>query len=915
MAGKNVKNWLDVVEPHEDIRKGNFDESVFAADLGKVADGTAPEVYSDARTFFAKTYLTKGLENLLETVAKRLSGKKAEPVIQLVTSFGGGKTHTLLAAYHLAKNNKQAESNGQVKALVEKAGIKHLPEAKVVLLDGSALNPVKGRKTKEGIVLKTLWGELAYQLGGEEMYKEYAQNDELRTAIGSSDVSEMLKKSGPCLILADEFSMYIEKASAVEVKNSNLGAQSLAFVQALTQAVSGTQNAMLIATLPASHQERMGPASEEAYQKLKRVFERVSKSIEPVVGEEIYEVIRRRLFEQVGDEKEREKVADLFYDYYQDQKRDLSREVLEPEYRKKIMRAYPFHPSLIDLLYERWGTLPGFQRTRRVLSLLALVIGDLYEKRHGALLIQPSHVNLANPEIRAEFISYTGTPFLSVIDTDIAGPTSKAFRLDKELGSEYARERIIQGLATSIFLYSFTGGEQKGAGDAVLRVAVLHPNIVPTIFSDALDRLDKDTHFLSSKGGVYAFRSQPNLNKLLVETESTVKEDDVLEYIQGKTANIIGSRFRNFLFPQETRDVADVATASLVVLPLSFSLPSKEAGTKDFILDIIKNCGHSFRKYPNSLVFVAADNKTKNEVYAVARRALALKKINDEYGRSTNLTPEQKAEVLTRMKEIEVRVPNSILVAYRHVLTSNQDKSGLKEFDLGSLSLDSSSTLSEKVAQTLKDNETLLDRLDPALLDNKRFGVWSPEQKALNLKELWHRFHQLTHLPLIENDNVLREAIAVGIQRKLFVVGYGDEKKFDKIVYESSTLGADIDLSETAWLIRRSQAVDLLPKEAPPEVPQIQDKPTLSSHEGLIVKSGTVLKVQSVEIQATPDWRRWQEFYDEVIEPLISEGGAKVEIQVNIKAHSTEGIPKDVIETRIKENLTALRIKNNIEIK
>jgi predicted AAA+ superfamily ATPase len=365
-----IKAWRQVVTPHADIRQGKFDSSVFAADLGEVLAGRGAVDYRDATTFFNKTHLTNGISRLLLEVMQRLSGSgKTEPVIQLQTPFGGGKTHTLLTMYHLIKKPNEAAKLPQIKALMDAAAIKQVPTANVACLVGTALNAATDR---------TFWGEMAHQLGGDRLYKMVAKNDQTKTAPGSTLLGELLHAAGPSLILLDEILVYLINAGSVQVGESTLRGTTLTFLQQLSIAVANCPHACMIATLTSQLAEYMDENAERAYESLEKVMGRIEKVRQTVEGTEIYEVIRRRLFEDLGDKEQHRATAEDYWAMYRKLGEDVPSACREPSYRDNILSAYPFHPEFISVLYERWSTIPTFQRTRGVLLTAALPMNPFH---------------------------------------------------------------------------------------------------------------------------------------------------------------------------------------------------------------------------------------------------------------------------------------------------------------------------------------------------------------------------------------------------------------------------------------------------------------------------------------------------------------------------------------------------------
>ena len=326
----SIKPWYDIAIPHEDIRQGRLSEAVFAANLWAVVQKSVPEmygesdlevpsVYLDPEAFFAKTHLTVGLSNVLRKVARALSGdgEGGERIISLQTSFGGGKTHSLVALWHLASHIDVIKSSPAC-ADVRKALGKTLPQKinSVAVFTNQTCDPTQGRQTPSGIHTRTMWGELALQLGGKELYQEIEANDQSQ-AVPKGVYAKILQRAAPCLILLDEIADYCISASAVRVVDSNLADQTISFIQELTEAASQVNGVAVIATLPASYMEvASSERGQEILGSLERRFGRMSSDLRPVSDEEIYEVVRRRLFESLGEPAEQKKVIDAYLKMY-----------------------------------------------------------------------------------------------------------------------------------------------------------------------------------------------------------------------------------------------------------------------------------------------------------------------------------------------------------------------------------------------------------------------------------------------------------------------------------------------------------------------------------------------------------------------------------------------------------------------
>lgn len=921
-----LKAWRQVAIPHADIRQGRFDASVFAADLGEVLAGRGSEDYRDPARFFGKTYLTRNLSELLREVMGRLSGRAgSEGVVQLQTPFGGGKTHTLLSLYHLLKSPTEVGKLPPVKALLDSAGLKAVPTANVACLVGTALNVSENR---------TFWGEMAFQLGGEKLYRLVARDDERKTAPGTDLLGKLLEEAGPSLILVDEPLEYVVKASGVPVGESTLRANTLAFLQELTIAVSNCKHAILVSTLTSQTTEDYGETGERTLKTLEKVLGRVEKVKMPVEGAEIYEVIRRRLFESLGDPEHHRAVADAYWSAYQKLGEDVPSVCREPGYRDTLAAAYPFHPEFVTALYERWGTIPEFQRTRGVLRLLAYVISDLYQRKDNEVLIQSGSVNLGSSEVRGELVKFTGNNgFHGVVQSDIAGKEAKAPEIDRQLGSEYAKESVSEKLARATFLYSFGGGHQKGATLPQLRVAVLNPEMAPAFIPDALNRMTKRLWYLYADGGVYCFEARPNLNRILLDREEMVRSEGekVREFAKSVLNDLIGeAAFKVYRYPESDRDVADDPRLGLVVLDLHQVVTEDglPAATEEFVSRLLKQYGKGFRKHANVLTFLAPDQKRVGEMAEAAVRLLARRTVDQDKATKRQLSDKQLADLAARLKEAEAQLPAAVAQAYRHVLVPG-DKKAVRTFDLGLSAFDGKTKLSQRVVELLKANDQLLDRLDPAQLTGPHFKVWPADQPLVNVRTLADYFTQLTHLPVLADAGVLPDALARGVERGLFAyaLGDGEAKQFDTILFRKPVEPSRCEITESAWLLRPDLAKTLMPE---PVV-----TPTAGGGSGTAVvvnppeETGGAVAVAEktpvggklvqgerrwnrVKIVVRVPWENWHDIYNEVIDPLAKEG-ADLTCELTITAKGDAAIRDNTVELVIKESLSQRGINADIQ--
>ncbi|MCX7704277.1 MAG: DUF499 domain-containing protein, partial [Planctomycetota bacterium] len=644
-----LQSWWENAVPHMDIISGRLEQSVFAASLGDVVYGEAPKEYRDARVFSRTTYWTHGLRGLIKNVFRRLSGEGGDSVIQLQTPFGGGKTHALLALYHAVKN---WEIVSQVPEIREE-GISLFTKAKVAVFVGTHMDALSGR---------TPWGEIAEQLGQYDVVKEH---DKKRVAPGKERIRQMLESAGPTLILIDEILEYIVKANRVEKEEKITHGQTLAFLQEISETVASSRNCCLVITLPASVLETYDEEAEKALQQLQKVSGRVEAIYTPVEGIELYEVIRKRLFEHLGDEEIRRKVIRSYFTLYQKLGVDAPPEVKEADYRERMERAYPFHPELIDVLHERWGSYPTFQRTRGVLRLLAEIVSDLYKRKIPCPLIQSSLVNLENQAIRQEFVKHIGNEYESVIAADIAGKDAKSQKIDSDMGSEYKKYGIAQGIATSVFIYSFSAGKSQETTIPRIRVALLREGIPTTIVDNAVAKLEDELWFFHSEKKRYAFRKRPNLNRVIVDREENFSSREVQEELKRILEKHSGRAMEVYLWPERESDIPDNKNLKLAIL--ANDLPFSSDKAKLSAVNLLEKAGIGFRVYRNTLFVLLIDENQAISLNKAVRRALALRELQTSKFLQETLTRESQEDLKKRLVEIEKELPFRLLTAYRHL--------------------------------------------------------------------------------------------------------------------------------------------------------------------------------------------------------------------------------------------------------
>src|SRR3954470_21313246 len=306
--GGGLRPWREVLQPHDDVASGNFQAGEFAADLYKVAhSGDAGSDYSDPVQFFTRTYLTEGLRDLLGRAVRRLAGDdNASPVINLQTNFGGGKTHSMLALWHVASGTKLGEYPQEVQELLGGLPFDGVTDVKRVALVGNHLS-TSGSTKPDGTRVNTIWGELAWQLGGRKAFELVATADANSTPPGEA-LHDLLAAYAPCVILIDEWVAYARTLVTKDDLPAGTFDDQFTFAQALTEAVKGTTGALLAISIPASEsgddsdvvagnaEEVGGAHGLQALQRLQNVVRRVADQWRPASSDEAYHIVRQRLF-------------------------------------------------------------------------------------------------------------------------------------------------------------------------------------------------------------------------------------------------------------------------------------------------------------------------------------------------------------------------------------------------------------------------------------------------------------------------------------------------------------------------------------------------------------------------------------------------------------------------------------------
>ena len=765
-------SWREIITPHRDVQSGNFEQAEFAADLHEVAHGSAEAEYSDPREFFARTYLTSGLRNLLLNAANRLSGKGGDPVTELQTNFGGGKTHSMIALYHLASDIPASDLVG-IGDELQKEGLS-LPEniSKAVIV-GQMLAPASPETKEDGVKLHTIWGHLAYQLGGKAGYELVREDDEAGTSPGGK-IKTLFQKFGPAIVLIDEWVAYARQLpEAGEGRRLAAGDfdTQFTFAQALTEAAAAVDNVAVLVTVPASDIEVGGDRGRTALERLKNVVARTAAEWQPATPDESFETARRRLFDEMPSEKARQRdaVIKAFSEVYKKESDEFPSEVGKADFRKRMEHSYPIHPELFDRLFGDWSSIDKFQRTRGVLRLMAVVISELWSRGDSSLLIMPGNLPMDSDRLVSEMKKYLEEGWDPVIKADIDGSNSLPLQLDKNT-SHFGRLSAARRVARTVYLGSAPGTEgTRGIDLQRIKLGCVQPGEPVGQFADALRRLSNEARYLYVDGSRYWYSLDPNVTRLAADRAvSDFSDIDVDEEIKVRIKNQskkgkIGNFAAIQTFANGPGDVPDddEGVRLAVLKPDStHSYNDEKSKAVELAEKILQQRESGPRLNRNLLVFLAAEANRIGDLRNATRSFLAWNSIVDDQKLGLSAHQQNHAEV--RKRETSEQVDNQILETFNLVLSPSQNPSDSK-LKWQSLRTAGIGELGERVSRKLESEEKLIPHYSGVRvkmdLDGK--NLWS-ERGDLLIASLWEYYARHPHMPRLASRAVLNSAISDG---------------------------------------------------------------------------------------------------------------------------------------------------------
>ena len=944
-AAASLKPWREVVTPHRDVASGRYQQAEFAADLWQVHLGEGTAEYRDPVEFFRRTYLTDSLKRMLVGAVHRLAGQGGDPVVQLQTNFGGGKTHSMLALYHLFSGTTPGELPG-IEAVLQEAQVKQFPAVRRVVLVGNKISPGNPVTKADGTVVRTLWGELAYQLGGKEAFARIAADDANATSPGDA-LRELFKAYGPCLVLIDEWVAYARQLHDQSDLPAGSFETQFSFAQVLTESARLADNCLLVISLPASDTsasphaqaddvEVGGQRGREALDRLRNVVGRIEAAWRPASAEEGFEIVRRRLFEPFSDPaqfKDRDVVARAFTDLYRTQQQEFPTACREPDYEKRIQAAYPIHPEIFDRLYGDWSTLVKFQRTRGVLRLMAAVIHCLWEKGDGNPLILPANIAIDDPRVQFELTRYLPENWVPVIEKDVDGSGSLPLRIDGDvpnLGKSAACRRV----ARTIYLGSAPTAQaaHQGLEDRSVKLGCVMPGESPAVFGDALRRLAGAATYLYQDGPRYWYSTRPTVTKLAEDRAEQLRNDS------DKVAQELDARLRADLrnqgdfrrvhpVPHSGQDVPDDTDARLVVLGMEQPYSRDGGGPAEAAAKaILESRGSTPRIYRNTLVFLAADKTRLQELDEAVRRYLAWESILDER-EALDLSPHQVRQAETRRDAASGAVTARIPETYQWLLVPVQ-ASPAAAIEWSPIRLTGQDALAVRASKKLKGDELLVTGFAATLLrmELDRVPLWRGDH--VSVQQIVEDFARFPYLPRLSDASVLLKAVGEGVglltweqDTFAFADSFDDEVRR----YRGLRGGRVVELTEASGLLVKPDVARVqMDAESLKPGPGVEPG-TVEIHEGVSVPAagpepGGGLPEPpaarqptrfhgTVQLDSTRVGRDASQIADEVISHLSGLMGAKVTVTLEIEAEVPSGAPDNVVRT-VTENSRTLKFSS-----
>ncbi len=798
MSSADSVSLFDACSPRKDVLEGTLQEEQFAASLATVAHSSedAPPVYRDPAQFFEMTYPTAGLRTLLSNLTGRFlagggyDGQYTSSILCLDTRFGGGKTHDLIASYHLATAPTAIDSLEQ--HLLK--GDDNLADAYCDAVDDGlsvdsavfvgghvdARNARSDRFDPDAPNTRTMWGEIAYQLYGLNGYEHIKEYDQEQQAPGGNTLKGLFEYGdGPALILIDEIAAYLEAASGVEVGDATLASQTLSFILSLLETASEVDDVTVVYSIADTAFEEEAEEVRALIDELNQIGRRQHKTITPTDESEVGQVLQHRLFEDIDDEAA-ESIAQNYFQFYTDSDRQFQQEATEASYVDRLTREYPFHPTVLDTLTEKIDTIPRFQRTRGALKLLARAVYYLWNHqpdhydRHFVRLydLTPADddpggsIDSTLHETLFEFVDLS-----AAVSADIYsdGGTAHA-QLEDRKWTEKGIPPLGSQVTTSVLWHSLAYGEQAtGLTRAELNATVGHPNIRFDNYDSALEALAGGDmtvacYYLYDEERV-RFKSDPNLIRIIDQRVDNTPDAQARSRFESRLRSEVGTGgFDTVVFPESPADLPDKVSKPQLAIMHMDTAPVSDGGenTPEKIQTLYQKSASKHggqvqsRVYKNYVLFLAPDKERIKSGIQEARQLEAIEALLDDSQQTADLSNEQIEDLRERRDQAHGLLGELVRGVYRHLYYVDRD--GLTHITINATEANGGTTLVNAVEETLEDR---LIRADASAKGTAFFKqkLWQRTQDSMTTQQLVTQFAKKPGLPYLLNTKPLRKTV------------------------------------------------------------------------------------------------------------------------------------------------------------
>lgn len=961
LSSTNLAPWREVLQPHSDIAANDFARAEFAADLHQVATGAeASRDYNDPIEFFHRTYLTEGLKALLGIAVKRIGGDmNAAPVVNLQTAFGGGKTHSMLAVWHLFSGREITDFPQSTQDVIRELEIDPAivgRDVRKVAVVGNELSPGQSWTKPDGTEIRTIWGEIAWQLGGAAAYAQVAGADRTGTNPGAA-ITKVIADHSPSVILIDEWVAYARGLYGQESLAGGSFETQFSFAQQLTQAVKEVPGALLLVSIPASDIRRDddtpvasdlevgGAHGRAALERLQNIVSRIAQPWTPASSTESFEIVRRRLFREPDAEARRriDATAKTFVEYYRRSVGELPPETREPAYESRIRDAYPIHPELFDRLYGDWSTLEKFQRTRGVLRLMSAVVHALHSAGDDSPLIMPGSIPLDSAGVRDELTGYLdeGDRWKSVVESDIDGANGTAIHIDREkplFGNRALTRRIAR--ATFIGSAATLRSSHKGIERKRMFLGVAMPGDTIGNFGSSLQLLTERANYLYAEGDRHWFDLQVSLNRTVAERAQSYSAADVERFIvdrlRRQTKN--PAMFADVVYaPADSSELIESDKVRLVIAGPAHTHDGKSYDSKAhaFAYGIASTRGNAPRQGVNTVVVLAPDQARWSDLEQASRQYLAWEAIHNER-KILDLTQGQVETASQRITVLNKTVEQRIRETWIWGIHPQQPDAGAP-WVTSQMKADGAT---ESVLLTVGDRFEKADAVITQFsmqsigveLQNSLRSRWN--SGSMRVDELWDYHVRYPYLARLRDKRVLLDAIAGAMTDPAWEqLGFALADGYDADSGDFIGLRVPIEdaappaITDSMLLVSPRLAVEqrVREKEAarnivtPPPIDRISRGGAGSGASGggdvpqpprpTVVRNARYAGV--VELKPGVDLRfQFVQLAEELLEHLRNAGPDTLEIRVEIDASKADGFP-DAVTRTVKENGTQLGLYPN----